>query len=168
MQFAGVGFGSECPKGSVYGHIKVWTPLLDEPLEGPVYLRSSNHNLPDAVFALHRLVDIELATRIDSTHGRLRAIVADSPDAPVSRAVVDMQGGQKGLFVNSRNLCHKPGRNRARANLRGQNGRRQLTKPRVVSIRCAKQRKAKRRHNKRVHKRNARRAARAARAGTVR
>ena len=102
MQFAaGAGFGSQCPKGSVYGHIKVWTPLLDEPLQGPVYLRSSNHNLPDAVFALHGLVDIELATRIDSTHGRLRAIVSGSPDAPVSRAIVDMQGGQKGLFVNS-------------------------------------------------------------------
>ena len=40
VQFAaGAGFGSECPKGSVYGHIKVWTPLLSEPLSGPVYLR---------------------------------------------------------------------------------------------------------------------------------
>ncbi len=153
MQFAGVGFGSECPKGSVYGHIKVWTPLLDEPLEGPVYLRSSNHNLPDAVFALHRLVDIELATRIDSTHGRLRAIVADSPDAPVSRAVVDMQGGQKGLFVNSRNLCHKPGRNRARANLRGQNGRRQLTKPVMHAVKC---RKSHRKRHKGHRKKNGR------------
>ena len=120
MQFAaGAGFGSQCPKGSIYGHIKVWTPLLSEPLQGPVYLRSSNHNLPDAVFALHGLVDIELATRIDSTHGRLRAIVDGAPDAPVSRAVVNMQGGQKGLFVNSRNLCFKPGRNRANVNARG-------------------------------------------------
>ena len=136
MQFAaGAGFGSQCPKGSVYGHIKVWTPLLDEPLSGPVYLRSSNHNLPDAVFALHGLVDIELATRIDSTHGRLRAIVSDSPDAPVSRAIVDMQGGQKGLFVNSTNLC--AGKHRARVNAGGQNGRRDVTKP-VMRAQCKK------------------------------
>ena len=51
--------------------------------------------------------------RIDSVHGRLRAIVADVPDAPVSRSVVRMGGGQKGLFVNSRSLCVKPKRNRA-------------------------------------------------------
>jgi len=95
VQFAaGPGFGSECPKGSIYGHVKVFTPLLDEPLTGPVYLRSSNHNLPDAVLALHGLVDIEVATRIDSVHGRLRATVANAPDAPVSRAIVNMQGGR--------------------------------------------------------------------------
>ena len=150
VQFAaGAGFGSQCPKGSIYGHITVWTPLLDEPLKGPVYLRSSNHNLPDAVFALHGLVDIELATRIDSTHGRLRAIVAGAPDAPVSRAVVDMQGGQKGLFVNSTNLC--AGKHRARVNAGAQNGRRDVTKPVMRAVGCAK-------HRVKRHKRHARRA----------
>ena len=137
VQFAaGPGFGARCPKGSIYGHVKAWTPLLDEPLSGPVYLRSSNHNLPDAVLALHGLVDIEVATRIDSVHGRLRAIVADVPDAPVSRAVVRMQGGQKGLFVNSRDLCHKAKRNRARVDAKGQNNRRRLFKPLLRALGC--------------------------------
>ena len=159
VQFAaGAGFGTECPKGSVYGRIKVWTPLLSEPLSGPVYLRSSNHNLPDAVFALHGLVDIELATRIDSTHGRLRAIVANSPDAPVSRAVVQMQGGQKGLFVNSRDLCFKPRRNRARVNAGGQNGKRSETKPVMRAVKCKKHRVKRhgRHHKKRAHRRSRR------------
>ncbi len=157
VQFAaGAGFGSQCPKGSVYGHIRVWTPLLDEPLQGPVYLRSSNHNLPDAVFALHGLVDIELATRIDSTHGRLRAIVADSPDAPVSRAIVNMQGGQKGLFVNSTNLC--VGKHRARVNAGGQNGRRDVTKAVMRAVGCKKHlvKRHGRHHKKRAHKRSRR------------
>ena len=96
------------------------------------------HNLPDAVFALHGLVDIEVATRIDSTHGRLRAIVGDVPDAPVSRAVVRMQGGQKGLFVNSRSLCRKAKRNRARVNAKGQNGRPSLRKPPMRALGCGK------------------------------
>jgi hypothetical protein len=127
----------------------VLKPLLDEPLQGPVYLRSSNHNLPDAVLALHGLVDIEVDIRIDSVHGRLRATVADSPDAPVSRAVVNMQGGQKGLFVNSRSLCFKPKRNRARASATGQNGRRSLTRPIVRAQKCGKaHRKKHRRHHK--------------------
>jgi hypothetical protein len=139
VQFAaGAGHGSQCPKGAVYGRARVWTPLLDEPLVGPVYLRSSDNNLPDAVLALRGIVDIEVAARIDSVKGRLRAIVDSAPDAPVSRVIVDMHGGQKGLFVNSRNLCVKPKRNRARVNLRGQNGRRSATRPVVRAERCAK------------------------------
>ena len=31
----------ECPQGSIYGYAKAWTPLLDQPVEGPVILRSS-------------------------------------------------------------------------------------------------------------------------------
>jgi len=106
------------------------------------------------VLALHGLVDIEVATRIDSTHGRLRATVQDVPDAPVSHAIVRMQGGQKGLFVNSRNLCHKAKRNRARVNAKGHNGRRRLLRPLVRAIKCPKKHK---RSHKRHHKRGGRR-----------
>ena len=67
-----------------------------------------------------------------------------------------MQGGKKGLIVNSRNLCYKPQRNKAKANLLGQNGRRQLTKPRVVSVKCAKLRKKARRKHKKAHNSHAR------------
>jgi hypothetical protein len=38
-----------CPAASIYGHAKAITPLLDAPLTGPVYLRSSDHKLPDLV-----------------------------------------------------------------------------------------------------------------------
>ena len=71
-------------------------------------------------------------------HGRLRAILSGAPDAPVSRAIVDMQGGQKGLFVNSRNLCHNQRRNRARIDATGQNGRRDVTRPVMRAQACAK------------------------------
>ena len=137
VQFAAAGgHGAGCPKGSVYGHVKVFTPLLSEPLKGPVYLRSSSHNLPDAILALHGIVDLEVAIRIDSTHGRLRAIVQSAPDAPVSRALVNMGGGQKGLFVNSTGLCN--GAHRARANAKGQNGRPSLSRPPLRAPRCAR------------------------------
>jgi hypothetical protein len=139
---ADAGHGAQCPKGSVYGRVKVWTPLLAQPLTGPVYLRSSDHELPDAVLALRSPIGIrlEVAVRIDSIRGRLRAILADVPDAPVSRVIVQMQGGRKGLFVNSRNLCRKQGRNRARANGRAQNGRRSLSRPLVRALGCRKAR----------------------------
>jgi hypothetical protein len=145
VQFAaGPGHGALCPAGSVYGRARVWTPLLDEPLQGPVILRSSDNNLPDAVFALRGLVEIEVAVRIDSVGGRLRATVQGAPDAPVSRAIVDMQGGRKGLFVNSRHLCFKPKRNRARVNLLGQNGRPARSRPVVRASGCRKARGASR------------------------
>jgi hypothetical protein len=149
VQFAaGPGHGALCPQGSQYGYARAWSPLLDAPAQGPVYLRSSNHKLPDLVVALHgppgAPIDVELASRIDSFKGGIRSTFEAIPDIPVSRFILSMQGGKKGLIVNSRHLCHKPKRNRARANLKGQNGKRSLTKPRAVAVKCAKRRKAKR------------------------
>ena len=143
VQFAaGEGFGSECPKGSVYGQVKVWTPILDQPLTGKVFLRSSNHNLPDVVLALEGPaslpVQFEAATRIDSVKGGLRAIAAALPDVPLTRVVVDMQGGQKGLFVNSTDLCRSKHRSTVRSN--AQNGRRSALNP-LLRAQCGKQKR---------------------------
>ncbi len=148
VQFAaGAGNGTQCPAGSVYGHAKAWTPLLDQPLEGPVFLRSSSHNLPDMVLALHGIVDIDLASRIDSVHGGIRSTFESIPDAPVSRFILEMRGGKKGLIVNSTNLCK--GKNRANAKIVGQNGRRSETKP-VVRAQCGKRHsKSHKRHHER-------------------
>jgi hypothetical protein len=123
VQFA----ADACPPGSVYGHIQAWTPLLDDPLKGPVYLRSSNHKLPDLVFDLQGLVDIEVATRIDSKKGGIRATLTDLPDAPLTKVVLRMQGGKKGLIQNSANLCAS--RHRARVKLSGQNGLKARLRP---------------------------------------
>jgi len=94
-----------CPAASIYGYARATTPLLDQPLQGPVYLRSSSHDLPDLVAALHGQIDIDLVGRIDSVHGGIRNTFAVVPDAPVSKFVLTMQGGKKGLLQNSRNLC---------------------------------------------------------------
>ncbi|HEU4906613.1 MAG TPA: hypothetical protein VFT19_10950 [Solirubrobacterales bacterium] len=144
VQFA----ADSCPKAAQYGYIRAWTPLLDEPLQGPVYLRSSNHKLPDLVFDLHGLVDVEVQTRIDSVRGGIRARVENAPDAPISRVILNMQGGKKGLIVNSRNLCTK---NKARANARftAQSGKQLARKP-VLRPQCRKRRKAKRARHSRV------------------
>jgi hypothetical protein len=123
VQFrAGAGNGAQCPKASIYGRAKAFSPLLDEPLAGPVYLRSGDNELPDLVAALHsRKVDFNLVGRIDSLNGRLRNTFETPPDAPVSKFVLEMQGGNKGLIVNSTNICR--GKPRAIANFKGQNGR---------------------------------------------
>jgi hypothetical protein len=97
-----------CPKKSVYGHAKAWSPLLDQPISGPVYLRSSSHKLPDLVAHLQGQVGIDLVGRIDSYQGGIRTSFEGVPDLPVSKFELDLPGGKGGLLVASRNLCQSP------------------------------------------------------------
>ncbi|HSS43379.1 MAG TPA: hypothetical protein VLK37_12615 [Solirubrobacterales bacterium] len=136
VQFA----AENCPAASVYGFARAITPLLDDPLEGPVYLRSSNNPLPDLVADLQGQFDIELAGRIDSENGGIRNTFETVPDAPVTKFVLTMKGGKKSLLVNSRNLCISPAR--AKVRMVGQNGKRHNEKPLVQSS-CGKKSKKK-------------------------
>lgn len=140
--------GEGCPAASVYGHARAITPILSDPLEGPVYLRSSEHKLPDLVAALNNgEINIALDGRIDSINeGQIRNTFETVPDAPVSKFVLTMDGGSKGLLENSTNLC--AGKNRAIANFTGQNGKVRNFKP-VVKAKCGKGgKKSKRSHGK--------------------
>lgn len=136
VQFA----ANECPAGSAYGHAKAWTPLLDQPLEGPVYLRSNGgeRKLPDLVADLNGSIHVVLVGYIDSVKRlgspRIRTRFLEVPDAPVSRFVLEMQRGKKSLLANNTNLCKaKP---RAEAALAGQNGKRSETRPLVKVDGC--------------------------------
>lgn len=115
----------QCPAGSIYGHVKATTPLFDYPLQGPVYLRSSNNELPDTVLALRgppsQPIEVDLAGRVDSVNGGLRITFDSVPDAPVTKAIVTTQGGKKGLFQNSTNICQ--GTHRVTLKLDAQNGK---------------------------------------------
>jgi hypothetical protein len=151
VQFkAGAGNGSQCPAGSVYGRATAVTPILGEPLTGPVFLRSSEHQLPDLVVALHNSqVDFDLVGRVDSVKGGLRNTFEAAPDAPVSSFVLNMAGGKKGLFVNSTNLCRST--NRAKAEFTGQNGKVFNSKP-ALKVKCGgkgKKAKGQKRHRRR-------------------
>jgi hypothetical protein len=136
VQFA----ADNCPKASEYGFARAITPLLDKPLEGPVYLRSSNNPLPDLVADLKGQFDIELAGRIDSENGGIRNTFETVPDAPVTKFVLKMKGGKKSLIVNSRNLCLAPVR--AKVRMVGQNGKRHNERP-AIQTGCVKKSKKK-------------------------
>jgi hypothetical protein len=131
VQFA----ADQCPKGSIYGFATATTPLLEQPLSGPVYLRSSNNPLPDLVAALDGQIEIDLVGRIDSKNGGIRTTFDAVPDAPVSKFVLTMQGGKKGLLDNSENLCRSV--NRADVRFTAQNGRTYDSRP-VLSNGCKK------------------------------
>lgn len=99
-----------CPKESIYGQARAYTPLLSEPLEGPVYLRSGKHLIPDMVVALKGKdgLEIDLDGRVDSIRGGMRASFEVLPDAPASKFVLTLFGGKRGLLVNSANVCSAP------------------------------------------------------------
>ncbi len=101
VQFA----ANDCPKNSIYGYARAFSPLLGKPVEGPVYLRSSDNVLPDLVAALRGQIDVELSSRTDSVHGRIRNTFDIVPDVPVSKFILTLRGGPRGLLVNSRNQC---------------------------------------------------------------
>jgi uncharacterized repeat protein (TIGR01451 family) len=142
VQFA----AKQCPAGSIYGHVKATSPLLGYPLEGPVYLRSSNHQLPDAVVALRgppsQPIEVDVVGRVDSVNGGLRTTIQTVPDAPLTKAIVTLQGGKKGLFQNSTNICK--GSFRANLKLEGQNGKVHDTRP-LMRADCPKAHKKKNR-----------------------
>jgi uncharacterized repeat protein (TIGR01451 family) len=116
VQFA----ADACPAASIYGKARAILPILDQPLEGPVYLRSSSNPLPDLVIALDGQIDADLVGRIDSHNGGTRATFDSVPDAPVTKFTLEMQGGKKGLLVNSRDICKHT--NRATATFTAHNG----------------------------------------------
>ncbi len=139
VQFA----ADNCPKKSIYGKARAFTPLLGKPLEGPVYLRSSNNTLPDMVAHLEGQVGIDLVGRIDSFKGGIRTTFGRVPDVPVTKFVLTLPGGKKGLLVNSRSLCVKPVR--AIIKIKAQNGRKRNSKPKL-STPCNGKKKHSKKH----------------------
>ena len=137
-----------CPAGSVYGHAVATTPLFDQPLQGPVYLRSSSHELPDLVADLQGQVPVELIGRTDAVKGALRNTFELVPDAPVSRFVLTLEKGKKSLLVASTNLCKKA--QQATVTMVGHNGHKSVVEQ-PIGIPC------KGKKSKRGAKRHARR-----------
>ena len=158
VQFAeGDGNGSACPPGSAYGSAIATSPLVDYALVGNAYLRSSEHELPDLVIALHgppsQPLAVDVVGRIDSVRGGIRTTFEGVPDLPVSKFVLKMKGGKKGLLQNSTDICQ--GKHRATAVLDAHNGKTADLRPALRNGKC---KKAKRQKQRKGHRRVASRA----------
>ncbi len=117
-----------CPRTSRLGYARLWSPLLDHPLEGPIYLREPARGLPDLLADLRAdRIRILLHGRTAAPGGHLRISLRALPDVPLSRAVFTLAGGRRGIVVNSEALC--AGTRRARAALRAHNGKRRQLRP---------------------------------------
>ena len=147
----------QCPASTVYGHATAWTPLLEKPLEGNVYLVGGyGYKLPALVAELNGQIRILLVGKVDSGKNKgIRNTFELVPDAPVEKFVLEMKGGKKyGLLENSENLCTATKANR-QANVRftGQNGKVTQYKP-VVANQCGKAKKKNKKHAGHAQKRS--------------
>jgi hypothetical protein len=107
---------------------------------------------PDLVASLDGQIHLDLVGRIDAVKARLRSTFEAVPDAPVSKFVLEMQGGKKGLLVNNTELCKaKP---KADVQLDAQSGKTYDFNP-LVKADCGK--KSKKKHKKKSASKGSRR-----------
>jgi hypothetical protein len=138
----------QCPALSILGTARATTPLLDQPLEGPVIFRSNGgeRELPDIVADLKggglRVIQVGFVDSVPvkgTELARLRTRFLSVPDAPVSKITISLYGGKKrGLLENSRNLCQT--NRKAKVSFTGQNGATQNYSP-VIATSCGKKKK---------------------------
>ncbi|HEX4308282.1 MAG TPA: hypothetical protein VHZ54_19765 [Solirubrobacterales bacterium] len=142
VQFA----ANACPANSRYGTATAVTPLLDEPLRGNVYLRSSSNKLPDLVAQLRSgSIEFDLEGRIGPTkRGGIQAFFDNLPDAPIERFVMKLNGGKHGLLTNSVDVCAVPPFAEVRAV--AQNNRGAIFRSLLHSRTCQKRAKKKHGH----------------------
>jgi hypothetical protein len=133
---------------TVYGQATVSTPLLDQPLRGPIYLRHSAASTK-VIVDLDGQFDLTLEGQIQvSKAGALRVIFDTPPDVPLTKFTLAMEGGKKGLVSVAGGLCSSAGR--ATAYFDGQNA---STSDQRVAIKagCKKGSKKSKRNRGRRH-----------------
>jgi Domain of unknown function DUF11 len=123
-----------CPARSIYGKVKAWTPLLEKPLEGPVYLVGGyGYKLPAMVAELNGQIRVLLVGKVDTGKNKgIRNTFEAVPDAPVEKFVLQLKGGKKyGLLVNSENICKST--QKAEVAFKAQNGKQLTLTPKIAN-----------------------------------
>jgi hypothetical protein len=131
-----------CPVGSRVGTASARTPLLDQPLEGSVFVvRPHGNGQPDLGIGLSAMgVNLGLRGHTSSRKGRLVTALTGLPDMPIASIAMRLGGGRSEAFSFSSALCSpdRPRRFLANVDIRGQNGaRRRMRLPVGTKAICA-------------------------------
>ena len=127
---------NQCPAGAQYGTATATSPLLSGNLSGPVYLVSSSDKLPNLLADLRGQVNVQIRGVVSSVKGAMKTTFPETPDAPVSKFVLKMDGGSKGLIQNSKDLCKSS--RKGKLNMKGQNGKQFKNNKYVIKASCPK------------------------------
>jgi hypothetical protein len=137
---------TECAGRTPIGKATTTTPLLDQPLEGPVYAVSGSGGLPRLAFILNGQVDLMPRADTDTVgKGLLRTTVPVIPDAPIGHFHLNIFGGKNGYLVNTRDICvHTP---ITRVSFGAQNGKTRTQSIKVKAA-CGKKKARAKRHGR--------------------
>lgn len=137
-----------CTEAAQLGTAIAVTPLLKDPLTGPVYfVRNPARRLPDVVAALRGEVSIDLVGKTSIPRDlSLRTTFDTVPDVPVTRFTMSFRSGRNGLIGAVENLCTaRRARTRAGLRFRAQNGRLVIKNQNLRIEGCASRRASARR-----------------------
>jgi hypothetical protein len=142
----------DCPPSSIVGQAVAHTPVLNRPLEGPVYFVKNVRidpktgrqirTLPTLLIPLRGEVALDLRATTTVIDDKLVSTFPTIPDAPVSRFELNLKGGKKGILVAVQNICRRPRSQIADAEIDGHNGKRADQAVRMGTPCAKKKRKA--------------------------
>src|SRR5262249_31071987 len=99
---------TRCAGRQAIGEATTTTPLLDQPLSGPVYAVSGSGGLPRLAFILDGQVSLLPRAESKTVKGGLKTTVPVVPDAPIGHFVLNVFGGSRGYLLNTRDTCSRP------------------------------------------------------------
>jgi hypothetical protein len=121
---------AECPARSIIGEAVAESPVLKQPLRGPVYFVKNVRTtasgrqvrtLPTLLVTLRGEVALNLRATSDVVDDHLVSTFSAVPDAPISSFRLNLKGGRNGILVANTNICAE--RQVASVEVDGHNGR---------------------------------------------
>jgi hypothetical protein len=95
-----------CPDSSKIGTLSITTPLLDQPLDGSVYLATPNQNPFDSLIAIYLVVKgpgvvIKLPGKVtlDQSTGQITTTFDNQPQLPFNTLHLELNGGPRAPLI---------------------------------------------------------------------
>lgn len=96
-----------CPDASKVGSVRIDTPLLDEQLEGSVFLATPRNNPSGSLVALYLVakaagltIKLPGSVTLDDSTGQLTATFGNNPQLPFSHLHLELFGGSRAALSN--------------------------------------------------------------------
>lgn len=120
---------NQCPAEATVGTATAKSPLLGEPLSGPIVAVAQASDLPKLVVLLRGQLSLRLEAFIslDTTTKPGEILIVNSfpsvPDLPLAEFTLNLKGGDRGLLTNADPLCQRTEAGSLSGTFTGHNGK---------------------------------------------